>query len=129
MLQRWKQAAKTLKQETFALYFACKSPQVPWYAKVLAAIIVAYALSPIDLIPDFIPVVGYLDDLVLIPLGIALVMNLIPASVMEECRKQAQAAIAIGAKKPTNWIAAVVVVSLWLVSGGLIVRMVVSLRR
>lgn len=129
MLQRWKQAAKALKQETVTLYFACKNPGVPWSVKVLAAIIVAYALSPIDLIPDFIPVLGYLDDLVLIPLGIALIVKLIPTSVMEECREQAQAAIAAGQKKPTNRIAAIVIVSLWFAFGVFIIRTTASLIR
>ena len=83
----WKDRAKTLKRETFTLYLACRHPRVPWYAKLLALIVVAYALSPIDLIPDFIPVLGYLDDLVLIPLGLMLVIRLIPADVLAECRQ------------------------------------------
>ncbi|MBW4663626.1 MAG: DUF1232 domain-containing protein [Chroococcus sp. CMT-3BRIN-NPC107] len=76
MMQRWKQQLKLLKQETYAIYIACKDPRVPWYARLLAAAVVAYAFSPIDLIPDVIPIVGYLDDLILVPLGIALVIKM-----------------------------------------------------
>jgi len=78
-----------LKREVYALYFACRDPRVPWYAKVFAAGIVGYAFSPIDLIPDFIPVLGYLDDLVLIPLGIMAIRAMIPHVVMAECRERA----------------------------------------
>src|SRR5215203_3492782 len=102
-LDTWKQRAKQLKSETYALYLAAKHPEVPWYAKLLAASIVAYAFSPIDLIPDFIPVLGYLDDLIIIPLGIALVLKLIPEPVFAECRAQAKIAMREG--KPTNWVA------------------------
>src|SRR5207248_1616657 len=77
-LATWRQRARALKQETLALCFALRDPRVPWYARLLAAGVVAYALSPIDLIPDFIPVLGYLDDLILVPVGIALVLKLIP---------------------------------------------------
>ena len=84
-----KQAARKLKRETAALYYACRDPRVPWYAKTVALVVVAYALSPIDLIPDFIPILGYLDDLVLVPLGISLALRLIPPVVMEECMHRA----------------------------------------
>jgi uncharacterized membrane protein YkvA (DUF1232 family) len=109
MTAGWRQRVRQLKRETYALYLAYRDPRVPWYAKLLAACVVAYAFSPIDLIPDFIPVLGYLDDLVLVPLGIALSLKLIPPQVMAECR--ARAAAAEG--KPTNWVAAVVVVAIW----------------
>ncbi len=79
---------KSLKNEVFALYLAYKDPRVPWYGKILAFLIIAYAFSPIDLIPDFIPVLGYLDDLIIIPVGILLVIKLIPDEVMEEHRKE-----------------------------------------
>jgi uncharacterized membrane protein YkvA (DUF1232 family) len=82
----WTQKARLLQRETVTLYLACRHPRVPWYAKILALIVVGYALSPIDLIPDFIPVLGYLDDLILIPLGIMLVIRLVPADVIVECR-------------------------------------------
>ena len=92
----WKARARQLKAEVYALYLAYRDPRVPWYAKVLAACVVGYALSPIDLIPDFIPVLGYLDDLVLIPLGIALTLRLIPPEVLDECRARACAELAEG---------------------------------
>ena len=107
-----KKRAKKLKTETFALYLAYKDPRTPWYAKLLAAVIVAYALSPIDLIPDFIPVFGYLDDLILLPLGISLALKLIPAEIMNECRLKAQEEL--NGSKPKGWSAAVVIISIWL---------------
>lgn len=87
-----------------------RHPRTPWYAKLLAAAVVAYAFSPLDLIPDFVPVLGYLDDLVLVPLGIALVIRLVPAPVMAECRERAQAA----SERPTSWWSALVIVAIWL---------------
>ena len=99
-----------------ALYFAARDPRTPLAAKVLAAVVVAYALSPIDLIPDFIPVIGLLDDLVLLPLGIALVLRLIPPEVMAEGRAKAEAALAL----PQNTTAAVVIVLLWLAAVALL---------
>ena len=92
------------------LYFAVRDPRVPWHVKALAACIVGYAFSPIDLIPDPIPILGYLDDLVIIPLGVLAVRPMIPAHVMTECRIKAQALT----QKPTNWIAAAVIVLIWL---------------
>jgi uncharacterized membrane protein YkvA (DUF1232 family) len=106
----WRQRAQDLKRDVFALYFAMRDPRVPWYAKALAGCIVAYAFSPIDLIPDPIPVLGYLDDLVLIPLGVLVVRHMIPGDVMAECRLKAQGL----AEKPTNWLAAAMVVLIWL---------------
>jgi uncharacterized membrane protein YkvA (DUF1232 family) len=111
-LARWRDQARLLKTQTFALYLAYRDPRVPWYAKAWAAIVVAYAFSPIDLIPDPIPVLGYLDDLVLIPLGIALALRLIPPAVMAECRARAEAELAAG--RPVSRIAAVVIVAIWL---------------
>ena len=105
----WKDRAKRLRQEVHAVYLAYKDPRVPWYAKVLVAAIVAYALSPIDLIPDFIPVVGYLDDLILVPAGIAWAIKMIPPQVMAECRQKAASA----GRAPRNWVAAAVIVCLW----------------
>jgi uncharacterized membrane protein YkvA (DUF1232 family) len=93
MLQRWKQWAHRLKTETYALYYAYKDPRVPWYAKLLAAFVVAHTLSPIDLIPDFIPILGYLDDLIITPLGLALVLRMIPEEVMVDARQKAEISI------------------------------------
>jgi uncharacterized membrane protein YkvA (DUF1232 family) len=85
----WKQRAREMRRDIHALYLAYRHPCTPWYAKALAAAVVAYAFSPIDLIPDFIPVLGYLDDLILVPAGIVLAIMLIPAPVMAECRRKA----------------------------------------
>src|SRR6266542_6142122 len=90
VIQKWKQHAHTIKREVYALYLAFRDPRTPWYGKVFAALVVAYAFSPIDLIPDPIPVLGYLDDLVLIPLGVALAIKMIPPEVMAECRARAR---------------------------------------
>jgi uncharacterized membrane protein YkvA (DUF1232 family) len=89
VLTRIQDAAKQLKRNITALYFAYRDPRTPWYAKALALLIIVYALSPIDLIPDFIPVLGYLDDLILLPLGIWLALRIIPAEVMVDAREQA----------------------------------------
>ena len=86
-IQVWKLRARAFKREVRAVYLAMRDPRTPWYARLLAGAVVAYAFSPIDLIPDPIPVLGYLDDLVLLPLGIALALKLIPAQVMAECRQ------------------------------------------
>ncbi len=114
-IDAWKQRARNLKVETYAIYLACRDPRVPWYARLLAAGVVGYAFSPIDLIPDFIPVLGYLDDLILIPLGITLVLKMIPAAVLDECREKARERI----NKPTNWVAASVIIVIWLLLAGL----------
>lgn len=111
-LKSWRAKSKKLRTEVVALYLAAKHPRTPWYAKVLAALIVGYALSPIDLIPDFIPVLGYLDDLIIVPAGIALLIKLIPRDVLEECRSRAQSDLA--ERKPKNWVAAVLIVLIWL---------------
>lgn len=108
-LRAW---AKQLKLEVLTLFFALKHPYTPWYAKAVAAVVVGYALSPIDLVPDFIPILGYLDDVILLPVGIALALRLIPPAILDECR---QAAAAIHGKLPRLWLAAVVIILLWLV--------------
>ena len=112
-LARWKELARELKKKTHALALACKDPRVPWYAKLLAVCIVAYALSPIDLIPDFIPILGYLDDLILVPLGIYFVLKMIPDEVMVECRARAKAIA--DQKRSANWIAAAVIIAIWII--------------
>ncbi len=110
-MKSWKIKTKRLKTEVYALYLASKHPRTPWYAKVLAALIIGYALSPIDLIPDFIPVLGYLDDLVLVPLGIALLVKIIPKDILDECR--AKAAADLSKRKPKNWVAALIIILIW----------------
>jgi len=112
LINQWKAWAKRLKLEVYALYLAYRDPRVPWYARAFAACVVGYAFCPIDLIPDPIPILGYLDDLVLVPLGIKVALRLIPTDVLAESRQKAQAVIAQG--KPVNRTAAVVIVAIWL---------------
>jgi uncharacterized membrane protein YkvA (DUF1232 family) len=112
LLAEFKQRARRLRAETFALYLAARHPETPWYAKLFVAGIVAYAFSPIDLIPDFVPVLGYLDDLILIPIGIALAIRMVPSSVLAECRTRAQEVMSQG--KPVSRIAGAVIVVIWI---------------
>jgi uncharacterized membrane protein YkvA (DUF1232 family) len=114
MLDQWKQWARTIKRDAHALYLVSRDPRVPWYAKALALAVAAYAASPIDLIPDFIPVIGYLDDLILVPLGIALVIRLIPPDIMAEHRALATAA----QDRPVSQTAAAIIVAIWLLAIG-----------
>ncbi len=109
------QWAAGLKRDTFALYLGARDPRVPIAAKLVAAFVAAYALSPIDLIPDFIPVLGYLDDLILVPLGIALVIRMVPPDLMDDLRQQAGARHADA--KPVSWLAAIVVIVIWCAVG------------
>ena len=125
LLERLKRWAGKLKVETYALYLAYRDPRVPWYARVFAALVVGYAFSPIDLIPDPIPFIGYLDDLILVPLGIALAIRMIPAEVVAECREKAKEL----SKKPVNRVAAVVVVAVWLALAALGVYLVAGVVR
>ena len=112
LLAELKQRARHLKAETFALYLAGRDPRTPWYAKLLVAGMVAYAFSPIDLIPDFVPVPGYLDDLILIPAGIALAIRLVADAVLADCRAQAQVTFKNG--RLVSRIAGVVIVVIWI---------------
>ena len=89
LLEKLKKKATSIKQETTALYFAYRDPRTPWHARVFSALVVAYFLSPVDLVPDFIPILGYLDDLILVPLGITLALKMIPSEVLTDARKQA----------------------------------------
>ncbi len=111
MLDRLRQRARQLKIELYALYLAYRDPRVPWHARLVAACVVGYALSPIDLIPDPIPILGYLDDLLLLPLGIALALRLIPPALMADCRERA--CERIDRNLPTNWLAAGAIVLIW----------------
>lgn len=113
LIANLKQTAGRLRKEAFTLYLVARDPRTPWYAKVLVAGIVAYAFSPVDLIPDFVPVFGYLDDLILIPMGVALAVKLVSDSVLNECR--ARAHDALQTEKPVSWVAGAVVVVVWLV--------------
>jgi uncharacterized membrane protein YkvA (DUF1232 family) len=125
MLNGLRQKVEALKNETYALYLAYQDPRVPWYAKAVAAATVAYAVSPIDLIPDFIPVIGYLDDLLIVPLGIALAVKLVPAEIMAECRQKAESKLK-GTNPLGRW-AAVIVVLIWLLSLALLAWMVFAI--
>ena len=111
MLDRLKASARALKREVLAVYLAAKDPRTPWYAKGLIFLIVAYALSPIDLIPDFIPVLGYLDDLILIPAGIWLAIRMVPPEVLVEARETAATQ---GAEESVGKLGAVIIVLLWI---------------
>jgi uncharacterized membrane protein YkvA (DUF1232 family) len=122
-LGAWKQRARQLKVETYALYLACKDPRTPWYARLFIALVVWHTLSPIDLIPDFIPILGYLDDLILVPVGVALALKMIPPHVLAESREKARETMSEG--KPTSWVAAGVIIALWLVLAAMIVLVVV----
>ena len=119
-IERLESWARRLKVEVYALYLAYKDPRVPWYARVFAAVVVGYAFSPIDLIPDPVPVLGYLDDLILIPLGVALAIKMIPPPVLAECREKARNA----KDRPVSKVAAVVVVVVWFTLAALAVWLV-----
>jgi uncharacterized membrane protein YkvA (DUF1232 family) len=108
---KWEKWVSVLKQDTYALYLASRDRRVPWAAKIVLIVVAAYALSPIDLIPDFIPVFGYLDDMILLPLGIALAIKLIPDEVWEECR--AEARTRLNSDLPRSRTAAIVIVTIW----------------
>ncbi|WHX98060.1 YkvA family protein [Neobacillus sp. DY30] len=111
-LTKLKSYAKKLKINLFVLYLSYKDNRVPWYAKLVAICVVAYAFSPIDLIPDFIPVLGYLDDLIIVPLGISLALKLIPSYIIEENREKAEEIRKSG--KPKNWFVAVLFIMIWI---------------
>ncbi|THF60112.1 DUF1232 domain-containing protein [Mesorhizobium composti] len=106
-LKSW---ARSVKRDVHAIYLAARDPRTPWYAKALALFVAGYALSPIDLIPDFIPVLGYLDDAIIVPLGVLLVIRMIPPDVMAE--KRVEAAVALD--RPVSRTAATVIVALWI---------------
>jgi uncharacterized membrane protein YkvA (DUF1232 family) len=115
LFEKIKSQAHTLRAETYALYLAYRDPRTPWYARVWAGLVLAYAFSPLDLIPDFIPLLGYLDDLLLVPAGIALALRLIPPEVLAESRAKAKEIH----QKPVNWWAGALIVLIWLVLAGL----------
>ena len=107
---RWRVRAQAIKRDVYAVYLAARDPRVPWHAKAVAVCVTAYALSPIDLIPDFIPVLGYLDDLIIVPLGIMLVVKLIPPQILAEHR----AAAARSSMQPRSTAGAVIVIAIWI---------------
>lgn len=112
-VEKWKVRANGLNQEVYAIYSAYRDPEVPWYAKAFCALVVAYAFSPIDLIPDFIPVLGYIDDLILIPLGVAIAVKLIPPGVLSRHRDRIAA---LGDHEtPEIWWIAAIIIALWVI--------------
>lgn len=123
MLARLKSWAHRLKRDVYALYLAARDPRVPWYAKVLAGLVAAYALSPIDPIPDFIPVLGYLDDAIVIPLGIRAAIMMIPKDVMEDLRLQASNRIN---EKRKSSAGAAIVILIWLVAAVVVIRLILK---
>ncbi len=126
-LQRWKQRARALKKEVYALYLAYRDPRTPWYAKAVTALVVAYAFSPIDLIPDPIPVLGYLDDLVLVPLGAAVALRLIPPEVMVDARLKAEERLQTG--RPVSWMGAVIIIAVWIALAALVIWLFIQRRQ
>jgi uncharacterized membrane protein YkvA (DUF1232 family) len=123
IIEQWKRQAKKLRIEIYALYLAYRDPRVPLYARIFAGCVVGYAFSPIDLIPDFIPVIGYLDDLILIPLGIKVALSMIPENVMNESRDKAHEIIRQG--KPVNRIAAAIIIAIWLLLAALSIAFII----
>ncbi len=124
-VEAWKQRARQLSAQTYALYLAYRHPRTPWYAKVFAALVVGYVFSPIDPIPDFLPGVGLLDEMVVVPIGVLIAAKMIPQEVLEECREKAWE-VAEG-EKPVSRVAAVVVVAIWLVCVALAVLLAMRL--
>jgi uncharacterized membrane protein YkvA (DUF1232 family) len=121
-LDEWKKKVRQLKTETYAIYLASKDPRVPWYAKAIIIFVVVHAFSPIDLIPDFIPVLGYLDDLVIVPFGIWLAMRMIPQDVLAECRNKAQEIM--DQETPFRWQAALIILAIWILGATLVILLV-----
>ncbi len=124
MMEKIKNKVRAIKREVIAIYYACRDPKCPWYAKVIAMFVVAYALSPIDLIPDFIPVLGYLDDLILVSFGVAFLLKLIPVDVMEKARERAEKVEAM----PKSTFGFILVFLLWICVGVLIIRYLLKVK-
>lgn len=113
IIQKMKKWARNLKKQLLVLYLAYRDERVPWYAKLFTMLIVAYAFSPIDLIPDFIPILGYLDDLILVPIGVYFALKLIPEEVLEDCKREIEEKSLVN--KPKNWITALLIICIWLI--------------
>ncbi|HXG51655.1 MAG TPA: YkvA family protein [candidate division Zixibacteria bacterium] len=122
-LERLRTAARGLRRETTALYFVARDPRVPWHARIFILCVVGYALSPLDLIPDTIPILGYLDDLILVPLGVYVALKMVPEAVLRECRERALA----GPAPAPSRLAAAVVVLLWIAAAAAVVGYFLSL--
>lgn len=122
LIEALKERARAIKRDTYTLYLACRDPRTPWYAKALAAAVAGYALSPIDLIPDFVPVFGYLDDLIIVPAGILLVTRLIPPLVMAEARERASHQT----NRPSSRAGGAIVVGIWFLVAAVAVYLVLD---
>lgn len=123
--EQLKLKAKKIKKELRVLYIACQRPDLPWYTKLIAILVVGYALSPVDLIPDFVPVLGYLDDIIIVPAGISLVIKLIPKNILEECREKENEVFKDG--KPKNWIAGTLIIGIWIILIALILKKIFNI--
>jgi uncharacterized membrane protein YkvA (DUF1232 family) len=121
----WKMRVEALKIETYAIYLAYKDPRVPWYVKILIALVVVHTFSPIDLIPDFIPIIGYLDDLIITPLGIFLALKMIPPEVMAECREKAYNGLI--QDQPNRKVAAAVILITWFLFAAIVVAITMKI--
>ncbi len=115
LMVRLKLWAKTIKRDVLTLWFAYRRPDTPLPAKVMGLLVVTYALSPIDLIPDFVPVLGYLDDLIIVPIGVYITVRLMPEVILTDCRREAEAWFAARRGKPKSYVGAAVIVTLWIV--------------
>jgi uncharacterized membrane protein YkvA (DUF1232 family) len=123
VLTKLKTKAKELKRETYTLYLVYKDSRVSWWKRLFLGVVIGYAVSPIDLIPDFIPVIGYLDDLILVPIGISIALKLIPREIIEECRKKAREGknkeVPVGKKATlviiSIWIIGLIILSIWII--------------
>lgn len=124
MIKNWKDTAKQLEVETYTLYLAYKDPEVPLYLKILIFLVIAYLLSPIDLIPDFIPVLGYLDDFLLITIGLPILLKIIPKEILDEHRKSAELKLN---KMQKNKYAAAIIILIWILAAILVLRVMVKL--
>ena len=125
MIEKFKSRARVIKNEALAVYLATRDPRTPWYAKALVFFVVAHTFSPIDLIPDFIPVLGYLDDLIVTPLGIALAIRLIPDEVLAEARASVTGS---GVESGVGFMGAVLVVLTWILTAAMIIFLVLFLQ-
>lgn len=126
-IERWNQHVKQLKTEAYAIFLASKDPRVPWYAKGLIIFVIAHTFSPIDLIPDFIPVIGYLDDLIITPLGITIALKMIPHNVLAECRAEAKEIINLD--KPIIWWSAAIIIIIWLLVIASVIGIIIRINK
>lgn len=124
-MQRLKTWARALQRDVMTLWFALKHPDTPWYARALAAVITAYALSPIDLIPDFIPVLGYLDDLIIVPAGVWLLLKIVPENVVVDSREKSEHWFLEQKGKPRSYVGLIIILVLWLLASWALYRMFV----